>query len=152
MFNTISWQAYWMAIALISAGYYLIIILIYFRKDLKLSAASNTSSFLHSSQKTEDHWSSAASHASDFAEPEKGTDEHMVYACIDEINAFIQEAKRVKTGKEDFLLSIKVILAKYPTIKKTEYKEAVTSVLISEAAHHCSIHLSEAEVDSVWLD
>lgn len=148
MFNTISWQAYWMAIALTTAGYYGIVFLLYFRKGLKISSSSGASSLFSSSSSNHQLRSQEAS---DFSEPERGTDEHMVYACVDEINAFIQEAKRVKTGKQEFLLSIKAILAKYPTIPTTQYKEAVTSVLISEAAHNCSIHLSEAEVDSVWL-
>lgn len=151
MFNTISWQAYWMAIAFITAGYYGVVFLLYFRKNISFSTGAGTAGTLRDSSTQSDHTSMNGTLANEFSSPAEGSSEHLVYACMDEINAYIQEAKRTKADKENFLLSLRRILSKYPAIKATEYKEAITSVLISEAAHHCSIHLSEAEVDSVWL-
>jgi len=162
MFNNISWQSYWIAIALFSAGYYLVIYVLYFRHDFvirrsKASTSAAESSFLSQTTTGQDSQSGAAqqsflfNHPEDFQRPEMNTMEHTVYTCMDEINAFLEEARRGKCVKEDVIVDLHRILRKYPTISTSEYKESLTNVIVGQCEYRCSVHLSADDVVRVWL-
>lgn len=161
MLNNISWQGYWITLALLSAGYYLVIYLLYYRIDFKvllprntdLKHSGNNSTSLAFVQKSSDQSSLIGEESgSEISMPSTYSDEHLVYACMDELNAYFEEAKREKCVKEEFIYSLQRILQKYPTLKSSHYKESIMSVIISEAEHICSIHLKEDDVVQVWLD
>jgi hypothetical protein len=156
MFNHISWQGYWTMLALLSVGYYLFIYLLYFRSDFKLSfpskKRSNLSDSFLSIQSEGGHESDTKiSDDPDFRIPGKSTDEHFVYAMLDEVAAYFNEAKKEKVVKEELLYSLQRIVLKYPTIQDSTYKESINPVIISEAAHHCSVHITSEEMGRVWL-
>ena len=154
MFTSISWSAYWTVLSLLSGIYYVLILLFYFRKA-RLTEKAGESLSLHpfhpfSSGKEKQPLGPPLER--DFEQPARGTLEHLAYTCIDELNAYIQEAKRMKVDKTGFLNSVRSILSKHPTLAKSEYGEAIFNVLQSEAAHHCAIHISKEEIDSVWFE
>ena len=164
MFNTVSWQAYWICLALISSGYYLLVYLLYFRNDVKISIFDKSGPFPEdapSSVSAEDKGEPTKAVlpslfgeevAAEFSFPPKGSEEHVVYSCMDELNAFFEAAKKRKWSKHELLNSLKMILKKYSVLKNSEYKESINNVLVTECEHHCSIHLSAEEVLHVWLD
>jgi hypothetical protein len=47
MINNISWQGYWMSIALLTGSYYLVILLLYYRNDFKYWLASSMVNVFH---------------------------------------------------------------------------------------------------------
>lgn len=162
MFNNISWQGYWITIALLSAGYYLVVYLLYFRKDFliewgKTSKSNGKSPLPPITHDMEPFPTDAVQqpslfdNAEEFLRPEPGTIEHTVYACMDEINAYLEEAKRSKCVKEAMLYALRSILQKYPAIAASEYKESVTSVIINQCEFVCAVHLSAEDVVRVWV-
>jgi hypothetical protein len=162
MFNNISWQAYWVTIALLTAGYYLVVYLLYFRKDFSIewgkSAKVRTlSPSLYSTSDRATLASEAVSQPTLFAGseefqcPQMDTIEHAVYACMDEINAYLTEAKQRKCIKEEMMYSLQSILQKYPAIAVSEYKESLTNVMVNQCEYQCSVHLSADDVVRVWL-
>jgi len=162
MFNNISWQGYWITIALLSAGYYLIVYLLYFRKDFsiewsKRSKSNDESPFLPTTPNSGISPSDAVlqpslfDNSEEFQRPEPGTVEHAVYACMDEINAYLEEAKRSKCVKEEMQYALHSILRKYPAIAASEYKESVTNVIMNQCEFVCSVHLSADDVVRVWV-
>jgi hypothetical protein len=78
--------------------------------------------------------------------------ERMVYACMDELSAYFQSSKGTKVVKEEFVFAVQKILSKYPSLKSSEFKEAVSNLIVSEAFHNCSIHLEEEDLFHVWLE
>ena len=102
MFNNISWQGYWLSIALLCAGYYLSIYLLYFRNDFKILIGRKTSeaSFemapVSGPLKTTPGLSESDTEAEEFQNPVKNSEEAIVYACIDELDAFFNESKKRK--------------------------------------------------------
>src|SRR5690242_8701601 len=106
MFNNISWQGYWTALALIAAIYYLVIYLLYFRRGInllwnrkpnskKLGSISAVPALQNDIKESPDNFeqSSLFGDSSKFQEP-KESDEKLVHACMGELTAFFEESKR----------------------------------------------------------
>ena len=146
MFNNISWQGYWTVLALLAAGYYLVIYLLYFRNDFKVSfgqlpagaGAPDEPLF----QKTEEDFND---------DPEQEHVDRLTESCLDEISAYFEQSKRNKCVKEELIYSLQVLLRKYASVKNSSYRNAVNNVIANHAEHNCSIHLSGEEVDHLWL-
>jgi hypothetical protein len=145
MLNNISWQGYWLTIALFAAGYYLSIYLLYFRNDFKIVFPSKLRLPGQTIRQGDGTTKSFETATLDQAE-------HLSDACLDEIQAYFLQAKRSKCVKEDVLYAIQRILSKYPSLKTTSYQDSITTIIRSESEHICSIHLSAEEVLQVWLD
>ena len=152
MLNNITWQGYWTTLALLSAGYYLVIYALYYRKDFKM--------ILPRKEQKSVHFSNTSSSAKgtfpedvneEFSSPTPG-DEATIYTCMDELNAFFQESRKGKCVKEELIYAVQRILSKYPSIKDSEYKESINTVIQSEAKQHCSLQLSEGDMVHVWLE
>ncbi len=157
MFNNISWQGYWLTIALTSAGYYLSIYLLYFRNDFKIliGQKKTKSSFEiagHSSPLDESlKQSELFNDSTEFELPDKNSEEAIVYACIDELDAFFNESKKGKCLKDEMICSLQSILKKYPSLKESGYKASLTNVMVGQCEHTCSIHLDADDLVKVWF-
>jgi hypothetical protein len=159
MFNNISWQGYWATIALLTTGYYLSIYLLYFRNDFKILFRGKASSdsenyfgfsrFAPAGNKTTNP--SGSTDSEEFQTPDKNSEEAVVYACIDELDAFFNESKKSKCLKDEMVSSLQSILKKYPSLKTSVYKASVTNVIVGQCEHICSIHLKADDVDRVWF-
>lgn len=161
MINNISWQGYWIFLAITIAIYYLLIYLLYYRNGLKISWHIKlhdnnpiVDKFYSATQKktgaSELQETSFVEDANDFQRPSIESDEYVVYACMDELTAFYEEAKRSKWEREDLIRSLQMILTKYPAIKKSPFKDSVTNVLVAQCEHIFSIRLSAADLVGVW--
>ncbi len=141
MINNISWQGYWITLALISAGYYLCIYLLYYRSDFKV--------WIHRKPYNSQGIVSASA---SITQPlrEEGA-EGLIDSCMDELNAFFEEAKRKKVMKEELIFSLQLLLKKYPSIKNSEYQESLSNLIAAQCEHICSVHLNADEVSHVWL-
>jgi hypothetical protein len=162
MLNNINWQGYWITIALLIAGYYLVIYMLYLRKDFSIEwrkgSKPNEESPFFSTSPNSAVSSSDAVHQpplfdsfEEFQRPSANTIEHAVYTCMDEINAYLEEAKRSKCIKEEMLFALHSILKKFPAISTSDYKESVTNVIVNQCEYLCSVHLSADDVVRVWV-
>lgn len=157
MLNNISWQGYWTTIVLLTLAYYIVLYLVYFRRQLpSLLAKRESSPKQPTASPAVASFLQAQNQPSLF--PEETADEFtvpdgeegIVYACMDELNAYFEGAKKQKIAKPELLFALQRILAKHPSLKQSAYKASLSNVIVSEAEHHCSLHLSEAEVVQVW--
>lgn len=160
MLNNISWQGYWVTLALLTAGYYLVVYLLYFRKDFKISlpgkaglpkspsASPAVTSFLK--EQAQPSLFRDGETEDEFSTPTDPT-EQAVYACMDELTAYFESAKKAKVMKTEVLFAVQRILQKYPSLQTSEYKVSITKVIQTEAEHHCSVHLNEEEMRKVWM-
>lgn len=159
--NNISWPGYWITIALLAAIYYLAVYLLYFRKKVpvegRLGSQANwpSSSIPSVSDSTASQpaiilQSAHFDNPDEIQTPGKDTIEHTVYACLDEINAYLEEAKRGQCIKGELLYALHTILRKYPAIAASEYKESLTNVIINQCEHLCSVYLSADDAVRLW--
>lgn len=158
MLNNISWQGYWVTFAVLTTGYYLIIYLLFYRSDFKIvlpfrepvKKSPSSSPAITSFLQQQNQPSLFEEDGSEFTSPVNNSEEHLVYACMDELNAYFEEVKKTKCIKEEFIYALQRILSKYLSLRTSSYKESLTKVIVSEAEHQCSIHLSEDDVVKVW--
>jgi hypothetical protein len=132
MMNNIGWQSYWLTIALLCAGYYLVIYIIYFRNDFVLRSAKA------GLKKSEN--SLAA---------ELSPEEHLFNTCLNELTAFFEEAKQTEWNKDDLTNSLKKLFNKYSSLNTTEYYGLLTHIVVGQCESNCSIRLSSEEVQGV---
>ncbi len=163
MFNNISWQGYWNAIALISIAYYFIIYLLYYRKDFGINFLKTRNSSHLSSLPSTSTLSDEEKHSANFqptalndssVDSKMQADESVVaiaQVCIDELNAFFEESKRKRPIKEELMYSLQNILKKYPVIKDSTFQESITNLIIVNCETFCSISLNDDDVVHVWL-
>lgn len=162
MFQSISWQSYWITLALLSAGYYGVIYLLYYRSDFKIwvhrRSSLNTAPFPEPGtiQGEQPHSTAQPSlfddeDSLDFQSPQAGTAEGVVYSCLDELTAFFVAAKSRKWAKEELVQALQGILLKYPSLKDSSYKESLSNVIATQCEQYCSIHLRVEDTRRVWL-
>ena len=159
MLNNISWQGYWTTLALLTVAYYFFLYLRYFRSDVKAylqrqkpatatpTAMPSVATFLK-----EQVQPSLFPYEEDdeFATP-ADTTVQAVYACMDELTAYFESAKKAKVMKAEVTYALQRILQKYPALQTSDYKESILKIIQTEAKHHCSIHLSDEEISKVWM-
>lgn len=156
MFNTISWQSYWTFVALATAGYYLIVYLAFFRNTVvsvfqknKNTQPGNESSML---QKEDQHQPTLFDQDNKAqADTAIGENEPILYACMDELNAFFENQKKTKATKSELMFGLYTIFQKYPSIRDSDYKESITNLIAMQCENICSIHLSAEELKGVWF-
>jgi hypothetical protein len=137
----ISWQGYWIWLAVISAGYYLVIYLLYYRHDLKV--------WIHPKSYNSDGIVSASE---SIIQPHVEKDaERLIDSCMDELNAFFEESRRKKVMKEELIYSLQLLLKKYPSLKDSEYKESLSNLIATQCEDTCLVRLNADEVYHVWL-
>ena len=159
MFDTVSWQGYGIVIFLLTVSYYLTIYLLYFRNDFKVSfrrgaISGNKNSYDFGSLsfiKDEVRTNVSLEDSEEFQTPVENNEKAVVYACIDELDAFFSESKKSKFLKEDIVFALQGILKKYPSLKTSPYKLSLTHVIVGQCENICSIHLKADDVDRVWF-
>ena len=137
----ISWQGYWIWLAVISTGYYLVIYLLYYRHDLK--------AWIHPKPYNSDGIVPASESIIQL-HVEKDA-ERLIDSCMDELNAFFEESRRKKVMKEELIYSLQLLLKKYPSLKDSEYKESLTYLIATQCEDTCLGRLNADEVYQVWL-
>ncbi|RYZ18945.1 MAG: hypothetical protein EOO10_25050 [Chitinophagaceae bacterium] len=153
MFNTVTWQGYWIAIALLSAGYYIVIYLLYFRHDFKVSLrkGENRKWALSEEKGSLQPTLFESNTPTDFDNKTATEVDQLVNACTDELSAYFGEAGRSKGAKEEMLFALSKLLSKYPALRFSEYQALLNNIIQSEAQHHCGIHLSREDISKAWL-
>lgn len=148
MINNISWQGYWLSLALLTACYYLIIYFLYYRGDLSQWFAgynpNNRKGGINANLEVEDDtppWST----------PEESRDVRLFHAALGELDAFFNEAKSRKWTKEELLFALQQILKKYNSLQASEFQDAISKLIISQAENKCSVHLDVEGIGYVWL-
>ena len=137
----ISWQGYWIWLAVISAGYYLVIYLLYYRHDFKVwirQKPYNSGGILSASE-------------SIIQPPVEKVAEPLIDSCMDELNAFFEESRRKKVMKEELIYSLQLLLKKYPSLKDSEYKESLSNLIATQCEDTCLVRLNADEVYHVWM-
>ena len=163
MFNNISWQSYWLTLALLLAGYYLAIYLLYYRSDFKIGLPRKSlKNFPHvpvpahnREEQTETMVQTSLFSKNEALLPHNAlvdTAEYLADCCLEELSAFFAEAKSRKWSHEELIIALQCILRKYPVPKSSTYKEPLSNVIVTQSESLCSLHLSGEDMIRVWLE
>lgn len=159
MIQYITWQQYWVAIISMTAAYYLIIVLFFFRYGCKRLVKVRTQPVVEEVQTHPFHEAGRdhlfplrtdTRHA-DISPVISSEEEYALHAVMDELNAFFEEAKKKKPVRGELLSSIRLIISKYPLVKNDQSKASVSKIINMLCLQNCAVHLSAAELVGVWF-
>ncbi len=158
MFNQISWASYFETVVYSLAIYYIFFLFKYYRDDL-LNMLNTKRKYL----------ATQAAYTSDATNPTDSSDKIInpvdqtsnedrnnglsseAQTLTDEIHAFTTEARVNEFEREPILLSLQLIVNRFPSVKSSPYRKTIQQVIAQLCASNCSVHLSEEELEGLWL-
>lgn len=143
MFTGISWQSYFLTITTLAGSYYLLVLLRFHGRALLSSWPGVLA--IHGNRRASLPPADAPMQA---GQPE----EQAAHACVDELSAFFEEAKKSSWNQEQLTASLRGILAKYAGIQHSEYRPMIEGCLISYSEHYCSIRLRKVDLVGLWQE
>lgn len=158
MFSQISWATYFETVVYSIAIYYVFILYKYYRYDLasilkgKQRPSLAEGAFTPSPQQSTFSSVNTTNQADLMPKEDQGNRHSLLaQALTDEIQAFIAGAGNNKFEREPILLSLQLLVGKYPSVKVSPYKESIQELIAQQCATNCSVHLSEEELDGLWV-
>ena len=152
MFTDISWSSYITFMIALLAVYYLFIVLRFYRSDiLQIFAGKEFTQDRVSFTSTQKVQPNQTRHQENLQEAFENQDLFQASQSLgDEIIAYLREAGRDTVSKEDVNQSLRSLIAKYPSIKHSAFREAIQNLILTESEANYSIHLSEEELSALW--
>jgi hypothetical protein len=158
MFSNISWQAYWIAIAIALTAYYAIVLVIYYSGVIKVVLQQRWMPYYPrpAGKRTKrpfpfqgELFEPETAHSSQ--DVPLGNDvSESIQPLLDELQAFFEQAASSRMVKEELLFSLGRLLRKYPFVKGTPAQFSLGHLIVQDCEKHCSIHLEEEEVNALW--
>ena len=137
MIKQVSWAEYCSVLAVLTAAYYFLIILIYFRTEA-WQLLSGQRKLLP-----------ATTGYTDSATPPL-TDEERQYTVVNELIIELKPLFEKGYIKEELVMSLQMKVAEYPQLKGTAFQVAVNNYIQMESENKCSVYLSEQELGGLW--
>jgi hypothetical protein len=157
MLKNISWSTYLSITAAITAIYYFLIAVIFYRNEITKVFFSGRSHFITAPSKTRrdnliitSDNDSELEYKSGQNEKEDEMQSSRVYQLINELNKIFKKSSEKKYLKEELILAIQLTLKNYLSLKETPFLGAINSLIELESQSQCSIYLNEDEVDLLW--
>ena len=134
--SRITWKEFLTVISLILIVYYILVILLYCRKELQqlLLTKNNYLSITEDQELVKEI-------------PASATQQTIVT-----ITELIQKASISQSPKEEILFSIQRLLSSsaYQEARQLSFRADINQCIVAECQKHCSIHLSEEDLRVVW--
>ncbi len=156
MFTNISWGQYLTAILLLSTLYYFVVLIKYFKGDIKqLLSGKNRygrDTFLRKDEfnTAEDVTTPGAAVIPLIADEE--TD--LLFKQANELSGLlkriIQDASDKNYIQEEFLTALHSQIKQYPALNKPAFREAINNLIVSETQKYGTHTLSESRMDLLW--
>lgn len=70
----------------------------------------------------------------------------------DELQVLIMQCGTENTSKEELLLTICKEIARYPTLNKPVFRNAINNLVIQSALQECGIDVSKQEANDLWTN
>ena len=137
MIKQVSWAEYCSVLAVLTAAYYFLIILIYYRNDA-WQLLSGQRKLLP-----------ATTGYTDSTTPPL-TDEQRQYEVVNELVNELKPLFEKSYIKEEMVMALQIKLMEYPQLKGTAFQVAVNNYIQMESENKCSVYLSEDELKGLW--
>ena len=138
MIKQVSWAEYCSVLAVLTAAYYFLIILIYFRTE--------TWQLLTGQRKL----LPATTGYTDSASPPPTTEEQRQYEVVNDLVSELKPLFEKSYIKEEMVMALQMKLIEYPQLKGTAFQVAVNNYIQMESENKCSVYLSEDELKGLW--
>ncbi len=140
MFHQVSWQTYFIAFAIIAGLYYLVVIFLFFRKEINHMIKLRCNNHPDVDKGTpEADW-----------ERKVSNDDYTTYQLLrGEITAFL-ESSEPDTFKSDILFSLASIIKKHPLLQDTRFQEALNKEIKRMYLQKYNDGITDEELTALW--
>ncbi|TKK64717.1 hypothetical protein FC093_21965 [Ilyomonas limi] len=158
---SLTWANFVLITGLCLIGYYIVIGLLYYRKDIslllkpkekdRLPVTAKQDLFTTEDANVENKILSNDPASEDIlpADDEPPTTPPDVQDFVDEIDAYTQ-ACGAEVSKEELLINFRKILHKYPALINSSLRSVLAGVIATASENNCSIHWREDELNELW--
>jgi len=148
MIKQISWAEYCTAMAVLCSAYYIVIIVLYFRREV-LDLFSGNKKLVAPAPLP----SSSPRHpAANLVRTAEGntSQEEKLFALTNQLMQVLQPVFGNDYVKGELMTALQLILRKYPLLKGTAFQVSVNNYIGMESENQCSVSLSEQELSGIW--
>jgi len=137
MFTSVSWQQYIIFITIISAVYYIYILLRYYRIEVInfIKRIKNIPVVFEEKKNIKTI----------------ATVDATVNQLLGELKILFQLASKKNYPKEELMVALRLKLEEYDQFQNTSFEIAVNKFMATESESICSIHLGKEEIDQLWI-
>lgn len=163
MINNISWASYWSIVFILVSVYYVIVLSVYFKSEIKgLFSKGFSLQKVYSVQgnktlndiKSEQQSGLFFEQGTSLAKTNEGATDAQIFsivqAAMDELQAYLQEVMHSRVLKKEMVFALQQILHKYPALNGSVYQESLNHFIATECENKCSIHLGAEEICQLW--
>ena len=154
MIKSISWNEFLTSIGFLMAAYYLVIVMLYYRKEC-LDILSNRGKLALPNSNQKQNIVAPVSDVTGIHSLHQSTADNtlmpVVHELMEELNQVITIAGKKRYAKEELVFSIQQVLQNYTQLRQTTFQTSINSFIESETGNHCSIHLSAGEINTLWM-
>ena len=162
MLKGISWGQFSIFILAVTGGYYLYVLLGYYRSETfglltrwvgrKKKPAGKDDSLDDGSGETEANRTASQVELFDKERPdtEGGEQFQQMQRAIATVRQVIEQGIENKLDRENLLDHIKEVLGDYRALRKTEYGETINNYLVRVCSSELSLELDERELAGLW--
>lgn len=140
MLDNYSWSDYITAMAILIAGYYLVIGAIYYRTEVRDLLSG----------KIKFNRKKIAEHPSTADEGEYDEEFERLEAVVGDLKRSVLEQAGKEATKDQLLSQLKKRLANYDGLRRPAYRVAVNNAIIQNSKEICGVVFSEEELDAAW--
>lgn len=148
MFSNISWSSYMTAVSLALLCWYLIILVRFYREDLK-KILSGEKKFKFPNLNKSSKKGHTVKSISELFPKSFDTLEEAEELSIKIRNVFAEIAEK-NLPKEQLENYLRMVLEEYPYVKISSLKENINALMVSESIKHSEFTLTLSEADSLW--
>ena len=141
MINNISWSSYLTVAALLVTGYYIVVMLVYFRMEMRQRLKRRISAPKSFSKQILEQQIAAS-------DPELFPEVHLLMTDLCRI---IKQACVEKQEKDQLWNSFQIKLVNYQKLSGTAFQERINKYVEEECIKQCAIYFSEEEMNALWL-
>jgi hypothetical protein len=148
MLKDISWMNYGIFILITLCVYYATIGFLYYLDEIKQLLSGKSTLFLRLSSSKKISANNTLT-----GQALSGDDlQSIVKQYMDQIKTALKHAGENRLIKQEIIYSLQQVTNKYAVIKNSPYKSFITNYIFIECANHCSIHLDEDDLSTIWVE
>lgn len=154
MFTSISWKTYLTAIIVLAFIYYLIIAILYYRKDIQKRVSGYSGSKLHKQPPTAATNDEGTNVTAPGSQEKHNTDDVLLPATYElkrELKELFEKAAANNYPVSELLRSIQLLLRSYPHLQDTAFQYAINNFIKSEIKELFDIPIPDADLAKAWV-
>ncbi len=151
MLQKFSWGDYWTVVIAVIAVYYSIVFLLLYKYGL-LKLTFKKLAPTRPAQQTPAAVPAVTQAGKSVAKLNNQDEtENRLKMLTDELLQFLQDIAGKSFIKEEIIMGLQVIVREYKEFSETNYRSDIDEFIRVETENHCSVDLSDEEIQRVWM-